>query len=70
MIFYENCLLADNSHEISYPIFFRKLGKMLQNVSAAAMIGAFRGYVVTCFLPDIIYVLLRSIISTPNSKWW
>ena len=43
MIFHENCLLADVSHEISYPIFFRKLGKMLQNLSSGAVvIGALR----------------------------
>ena len=43
MIFHENCMLADNSHEISYLIFFRKLGKMSQNLSSAAVvIGALR----------------------------
>ena len=43
MIFDENCLLADNSHEISYLIFFRKLRKRLQNLSSAAVvIGALR----------------------------
>ena len=43
MIFHENCLLADESHEISYLIFFQKLGKMAQNVSSAAVvIGALR----------------------------
>ena len=43
MIFHENHLLADNSNEISYLIFFRKLEKMLQNLSSAAvMIGALR----------------------------
>ena len=56
MIFHENCLLADNSHEISYLIFladdsheisylifFRKLGKISQNLSSAAVvIGALR----------------------------
>ena len=48
MIFHENCLLADNSHEISYliffiPYFFRKLGRMSQNLSSAAVvIGALR----------------------------
>ena len=31
MIFYENCLLADDSHEIPY-LKFRKFGKMLQNM--------------------------------------
>ena len=39
MIFYENCLLADNSHEIPYLIFFRKLGNLS---SAAVVIGALR----------------------------
>ena len=43
MIFHENRLLADDSHEISYLIFFRKLGKMSQNLLAAAVvIGALR----------------------------
>ena len=43
MIFHENRLLADDSHEISYLIFFRKFGKMLQNLrSAAVVIGALR----------------------------
>ena len=38
MIFRENSLLADDSHEISYLILFRKLGKMLQNSSSAAVV--------------------------------
>ena len=43
MIFHENRLLADDSHEISYFILFRKLGKMSQNLSSAAVvIGALR----------------------------
>ena len=43
MIFNENCLLADNSHEISFLIFFRKLGKILKTLSSAAvMIGVLR----------------------------
>ena len=43
MIFHENHLLADDSHEISYLIFFRKLGKMSQILSSAAVvIGALR----------------------------
>ena len=44
MIFHENRLLADDSDEISlYLIFFRKLGKILQNLSSAAVvIGALR----------------------------
>ena len=43
MIIHENRLLAEDSHEISYLIFFRKLGKMSQNLSpAAVVIGALR----------------------------
>ena len=43
MIFHENRLLADDSHENIIPYFFRKLGKMSQNLSSAAVvIGAFR----------------------------
>ena len=43
MIFHENRLLAEDSHEISYLIFFRKLGKNLQNLlSAAVVIGTLR----------------------------
>ena len=37
MIFQENRLLADDSHEISYFIF-QKLGKMSQNLSSAAVV--------------------------------
>ena len=44
MIFHENRLLEDDSHEISYLIiFFRKLGKMSQDLSSAAVVvGALR----------------------------
>ena len=43
MIFHENRLLADVSYKISYLIFVKKQGKMLQNLSfAAVMIGALR----------------------------
>ena len=45
MVFHENRLLADDSHEIhvSYIIFFRKFEKMSQNLSSAAVvIGALR----------------------------
>ena len=35
MIFHENCLLADNSHEISY-LIFSKIKKMSQKLSSAA----------------------------------
>ena len=43
MIFHENRLLADDSREKSYLIFFQKIGKMLQNMSfAAVVIGALR----------------------------
>ena len=43
MIFLENRLLADDSREISYLIFFQKVGKWLQHLSSAAVvIGALR----------------------------
>ena len=43
MIFHENRLLADDSHEISYLIFFRKLRNISQNLlSAAVVFGALR----------------------------
>ena len=41
MLFHENCLLANNSLEISY-LIFSKFGKMSQNVFAAVVIGALR----------------------------
>ena len=34
MIFHENCLLADNSHEISYHNFFQNLVTVSQNLSS------------------------------------
>ena len=37
-MFHENRLLADDSHEILYLIFFEKIGKMLQNLSSAAVV--------------------------------
>ena len=43
MIFHENRLLADDSHEISYLIICEKLGKMSSNLSSVAVvIGALR----------------------------
>ena len=42
MLFRENCLLADNSREISY-LIFSKIRKMSENLSSAAVvIGALR----------------------------
>ena len=38
MIFDENRLPADDSHEISYLFFSLKLGKMSQNLSSAAVV--------------------------------
>ena len=53
MIFHENrLLLADDSHEISYLIFLKKLRKMRQNLSSAAVvIGALRANI---FLPTFV----------------
>ena len=49
MIFHENCLLADNFHEISYLIFFLTR-KGVAMSSAAVMIGALRVKVLCTFL--------------------
>ena len=38
MVFHENRLPADNSHEISYLISFENLKKMSQNLSSAAVV--------------------------------
>ena len=39
MIFHQNRLLADDSHEISYLIFVENyIGKMLQNLSSSAVV--------------------------------
>ena len=41
ILFHDNRLLADESQEISYLIFFQRLGKMSTNLlSAAVVIGA------------------------------
>ena len=49
MIFHENRLLADDSHVISCLIVFRKLGKMSQNLSSAAVvIGDLRVNMIKC----------------------
>ena len=51
MIFHENRLLADDSHEVSYLIFFKKLGKISQNLSSAAVvIGAYHQYLCSTLL--------------------
>ena len=43
MIFHENRLPSDDSHEISYHIFFEKSGKMSKElISAAVVISALR----------------------------
>ena len=43
MLFNENRLLADDSHEITYLIFFEKWERCLKNLSSAAVvIGALR----------------------------
>ena len=38
MIFHENLLLADDSHEVSYLNFFLILEKISQNLSSAAVV--------------------------------
>ena len=49
MIFHENRLLADVSHEMPFLIFFANIGKMSQNLSSAAVvIGALKVNPVSC----------------------
>ena len=50
MMVHENRLLADASHEIACLIFFKKIGKMPQNLSSAVVvIGALR---VNCMIVE------------------
>ena len=57
MIFHENRLLVDDSHEISYLFSFRNLEKMSQHLSSAAVLmGSLRfncPYYVNSFLYNI-----------------
>ena len=65
MIFHENHLLADDSHEISYLIFFRKLGKMSQNLSSdAVVIGALRVNYIYIYIPQI------QVFQLPHPQYW
>ena len=58
MIFQENRLLADDSHELSYLIFFRKLGKMSKNLSSAAVvIDALRAKIIS--IPTVTLAMFR-----------
>ena len=64
MIFHENSLLADDSHEISFLIFL-KLGKMSQNKSSAAVrIDALRVNPKFCSLILCIQTTVNSEIFT------
>ena len=57
MIFHENCLPADNSYEISYLFFLRKLGKMSQKLSySAVVIGALRVNILLFFHRLVIWI--------------
>ena len=38
MVFHENRLLADGSHELSYPFFFSKIRKDVKNLSFDAVV--------------------------------
>ena len=60
MIAHENRLLADDSHEISYLIFF-KFGKMSQNLSfAAVVIGVLRVNLKSCLKRNFISNFLEA----------
>ena len=67
MVFHENRLLADNSHDKSYLNFFQKLGKTSQNLSSAAVvIGALS---VNC-VPTSTKIQDSSYNSINNCKGW
>ena len=56
MIFHENRLPADDSHEIPYLISFRKLGEKSQYLSSAAVvIGALRVKIASLIAESPIY---------------
>ena len=63
MIFHENRLLVDDSHEIPFHYFCRKLGKLLQNLSSAAVVtGALRvNYQEQC--------CMTATPANPSVKW-
>ena len=57
MIFHENRLLADDSHEISYLIFFENWEKFSQNLSSATVvIGTLR-------VKSVCWVIFRLLLS-------
>ena len=62
MIFHENRLLANDSHEISYLFFFRKLGKMTQTLSSAAVEGLVNSLHAGLFFDDFCHLLFFSKI--------
>ena len=63
MLFHENRLLADDSHEISYLIFCGKLGKMSQNLSSAAVvIGTLR-------VNNFLVIICRSFDNCYEEDW-
>ena len=53
MKFHENRLLADDSHEISCLIFFRKLGKMSQNLVKIRAVLVQRGVLKVCYVESL-----------------
>ena len=71
MIFHENHLLVDISHEISYLFFIQQLGKMLQNVSSTVVgIGALRANVYAPVLIAITYACLLDLILTSQATFF
>ena len=69
MIFHENRLLAaDDSHEILYLIYFRKLGKMSQSVSSTAVvIGPLR---VKCKVVNIFLFIQEGSFEHLQHMFW
>ena len=71
MIFHDNYLLVNNSHGISYLIFFQKFGKKSINLSSAAVvIGALRVKGKTMKIPLSLatFVVLNSLDPDQNYR--
>ena len=68
MIFHENRLPADDSHEISYLIFFSKIGKEVANfVVCCSCEWCFKGLNIYWTIPSLLYLknssaLLRDLL--------
>ena len=66
MIFDENCVLADNSHEISYLVFFPKIRKDVAKVVCCSRDWHFKGKAET-MSAKCIFTIVKTV-QIPLSK--